>query len=127
MAGTTSSGRDEALQAQINGLGERMENSFLKVERMLDAIEQRMRGLEQREAGCQPLINSRLDAAWKVIDQHTALLDTMQRSIRQTEAAITKLTNTNDILKWILGVFSAILAALLIALATGQARIVFGG
>lgn len=58
-----------ALQAQITDLGVRMEKGFAKLEDIMTGVESRVRGLEQREAGCSPMVNARLDAAWKAIDE----------------------------------------------------------
>jgi len=58
-----------ALQAQITDLGVRMEKGFAKLEDIMTGVESRVRGLEQREAGCSPMVNAKLDAAWKAIDE----------------------------------------------------------
>ena len=85
-----------ALQQQITALGDRMEQGFAKLETIMTGVEGRVRGLEQREAGCQPIISSRLDAAWKTIDEHTA-------EIKRLSDAILELKQTNKILTWLGG------------------------
>jgi hypothetical protein len=57
------------LQPQIDQLGVDMRAGFDELKNMITGIGERMRRLELNEAGCQPIINQRLDAAWKEIDQ----------------------------------------------------------
>lgn len=58
-----------ALQAQITALGERMDQGFNKIELLITGVESRVRSLEQREAGCQPIVNQQISASWKAIDE----------------------------------------------------------
>lgn len=88
--------QNEALQAQIVALGERMDQGFSRLENILSTFENRVRGLENREAGCQPLITSRLDAAWREIDSHTA-------EIKKLNEVITELRQANRIITWLGG------------------------
>jgi len=106
-----------ALQAQINALGERMEKEFGDVKNMIRGFDERVRSLETREAGCQPILTERIDAAWRKIGEHDKVLEEVQR-------AVVELAHTNAILKWLLGVVTSVLAALLIATATGALRLV---
>lgn len=100
------------LQAQIDTLGTRMEKGFDEIKTMLSGYEERVRRLELHEANCSPMITSRMDAAWQKINEHA-------RDIDEMKDAITKLTQTNSILRWILGISTAVLTAVLIKLAAG--------
>jgi hypothetical protein len=93
---TPAASGQTALQQQITALGERMEQGFTKLESIMTGVEGRVRGLEQREAGCQPIITQRLDAAWKTIDEHTG-------EIKRLSDAILELRQTNKILTWLGG------------------------
>jgi hypothetical protein len=72
---------NDALQAQITALGENMQQGFSRIENTLLGLDQRLRNLENREAGCQPMVNSRLDATWRVIDELKADLVLLRKSI----------------------------------------------
>ena len=85
------------LQSQITALGERMEQGFNKLESIMTGVEGRVRGLENREAGCQPILTSRLDAVWKRVDEH-------ESDIKKLNEAITALKQTNKILSWLGGI-----------------------
>lgn len=96
-----------ALQDQINKLGERMDRGFSELKEIMTGVEGRVRGLENREAGCQPMVNSRLDAVWKRVDEHDADLKTMKETIAA-------LKHTNTILSWLGGILGSALLLWLI-------------
>lgn len=73
-----------------------MEQGFNKLEQIMTGVEGRVRGLETREAGCQPIVNARMDAAWKKIDEHDA-------EIKDLRATLAELKQTNKILAWLGG------------------------
>jgi hypothetical protein len=85
-----------ALQQQIVALGDRMEQGFSELKTIMTGVEGRVRGLEQREAGCQPIVQARMDAAWKRIDEH-------ESEIKRLSDAILELRQTNKILTWLGG------------------------
>lgn len=101
-----------ALQAQINSLSERMEKGFNRLEAIMTGVETRVRTVENKEASCSPIMGSRVDAAWREIDKHTAQIQTLEDMLH-------KLVQTNNILKWLLGVITAIGTATLIKLLFG--------
>lgn len=98
-----------ALQAQINSLSDRMEKGFNKLEMIMTGVESRVRSVENKEAACSSITTSRVDAAWREIDKHSAQL-------KGFEDILDKLIQTNNILKWFLGVITAIGTATLIKL-----------
>lgn len=107
-----------AVQAQIDSLGETMRAGFSEIKGILQGLDERMRSLERSEAGCYPLINQRLEAL-------NTQLGSLDKQVKEHENMITELVHTNRVLKWIAGIMTAILTTMLIALATGQAAIVF--
>lgn len=84
----------QALQAQLTALGETMQQSLQRVETNIQDINNRLRGLENREAGCQPLINQRLDAAWRSIDEVKAELLVIKKSAGADKAELIGTINT---------------------------------
>lgn len=103
---------DGALQRQLNDIGERMEKGFDRLEKLMTGVEVRVREVEKREASCSPMLQGRLDAAWREIDEHKV-------KIEKLEKAVEALVQTNSILKWLLGVSTTVLVALLIKLIVG--------
>lgn len=105
------------LQAQIFSLGETMQNGFAEMKGMLQGIETRVRAIENHESGCQPLVTSKLDAAWRKLDEHDVTL-------KDLKTTVVEISHTNRILKWILGVvtsiFTALFAAIVLMLVSGQ-------
>jgi chromosome segregation ATPase len=93
-------GVENALQVQINALGERMDAGFREIKEMLQPLERRVRDIEQREDRSQPLTQSRLDAAWRKIDEHSADLKALNETIVQ-------LKQTNKILSWLGGLLGS--------------------
>jgi hypothetical protein len=118
-----------AAQAQITALAEGMNRGFTEVKFMLQGFDERLRSLETREAGCQPIVQTRIDAAWRRLDEHDTKLNqvlTLHQKLAQDQILMTsRMKDLQGILKWVLGVFTGILLSILGALATGQATIVF--
>ena len=94
-------------QAQLDKLGEKMEAGFRRVEEKVDGYEERVRAVEQKEAGCQPLLSSRIESAWRQIDTNT-------NDIRAMKETIAELRQANRLLSWIGGLLGSTLIAWLI-------------
>jgi hypothetical protein len=112
----------ETSQAQIDVLGERMDKGFNEIKEMLLRYEERLRGLETREAGCAPLISSRVEAAWRKIDGHETELNNLRATLTEMGKVSGQL---ESIAKWMLGIFTALIISLMIAFLTGKIDILF--
>jgi hypothetical protein len=114
----------DTLQIQINTLL----NSMDEIKSILHSMDDRIRGLENREAGCQPLITSRLDAAWRKLDDHDVQISMLMSDSQERKLTIQDLRNefrgVKSILNWLLGITTSLLIAILIMFATGQAMLV---
>lgn len=104
-------------QAQIDNLGERLDKGVDEIKALLRPFDERLRLVETHEVACRPMVNVRLDAAVERLNEH-------DMAIKSLSKLVDELAQTNRILKWLLGVFTAILIALVIALATGQLQVV---
>lgn len=105
-------------QSQISALEQRIEKGFDELKEMLKGFDERVRAVEQREAGCQPIITARLDAAFRKIDDHDLRLITVEKHADRMMAAY----------QFMLFMGSALglsVIALIWALITGQAQVVF--
>jgi hypothetical protein len=78
-----------------------MEQGFNKLEKIMTDVEGRVRGVEQREAGCQPIVTARMDAAWKKIDEHEA-------ELKQLRDVILKIEQSNRVLGWLGGLLGSV-------------------
>jgi predicted phage tail protein len=107
-----------ALQAQIDGLGDRMKEGFDEVKGMIMGFDTRVRGLETREAGCQPVLAAGLKSAQDKIDEHDKQLKAleMQMSRLMTAYGVLVLIGSSTMLS---------VMALIWALITGQAEVIF--
>lgn len=99
--------QNDALQAQLTGLGVRMDQGFMRLENIMSGVEGRVREVEQREAGCQPLMTSRLDAAWRRLDNHADEIKALTETIQAIQLVITELKRTQALLTWFAGVSGA--------------------
>lgn len=106
-----------ALQGQINGLGETMRAGFEEIKKLIGGIDERLRRLEMNEAGCQPIINQRLDAAWRKLDELEHGADDRQTRLLKLENHVSVLTK---ILTFIGTVVGTQVLLLIWALMTGQ-------
>lgn len=69
---------------------------------MLKSIEDRVRKLENDEAGTHPLIESRINQAWQKIDDHDKQLATLTK-------VVTQLQHANSIMTWVGGILGSTL------------------
>jgi len=101
-------------QAQIDALGERMDRGFAEIKEMLLRYEERLRMMETREASYSPVMTSRLDAAWRKLDSHDGELGKIARTTDTLET----------IGKWLLGIVTALIIALGVAVLNGRIELV---
>ena len=113
---------NSALQAQIDNIGARMDKGFDELKMMLGGYDGRLRDLEKSDASSHPVMESRLDAAWRKIDEHTAFIVAAQKTADQALQVANKL---ESVAKWILGIFTLVLVALIIAILTGKVHVTF--
>ena len=116
---------NSALQTEIQGLGGQIED----VKKLLVAYEDRIRCLERAGDKTTPLIEKRIELLEKIAEQHekelnslTALINTQAKSVEELKDSVDTM---KTISKWFLGVFTAVIIAVIIMFATGQAYIVF--
>lgn len=100
------------LQNQLRALGDRMEKSLDRIDKVMSGIEERVRVIETREASFHPLLSGNIDAAWRVINEH-------DKEIKVINKTLDALGQTNNILKWLLGIITVVLTTLLIKLVIG--------
>ena len=105
------------VQRQLDDLALRIEKKLDQINETITALDERMRELEKQEAASIPLLNTRVDAVWRKVDEH-------ENNIKDLSKVVNELANTNRILKWILGLFTVVLGAVLVGLATGQLIVV---
>lgn len=89
-----------------------MDRGFNEMKELLTGVEGRVRGLEQREAGCQPIVTARMDAAWKKIDEHEA-------DIKAMKDTLSGLKTANKIMTWIGGLLASSLIVWFVSQVTG--------
>lgn len=89
------------MQSQINLLSETMQRGFQELKELLQSIEQRVRTIETSEARCQPMVFSKIDAAWRKIDEHEVKLNGHERKLAEINDLLQSLRQTNKILTWL--------------------------
>ena len=99
---------------------ERIELGFAKLEAAIKVLDDRQRAAENREAGNTPIMSSRLDAAWRKIDDHETSIRDLRQEVSKLMHSVIQLLS---ILRWMLGIFTSLIVAILIALATGHLSI----
>lgn len=109
---------NSALQARVDALGETVREGFDELKELLRGIDARVRTVETQSASVQPLVNQRLAQLEATALEHGG-------AIKALEKITAQLASTNGILKWILGIITAVLTAFLIALVTGKLQLLF--
>ena len=96
---------------QIGALGERMDKNFDEIKVILHDFDGRIRGLETREAGCNPIITQRVNAAWHKIDSHDLKLVELEKIVNELAQAAKR---QDAFMRWMSGILATIIAAGLI-------------
>ena len=125
MTGEESRVSNSALKTQIEGLGARIND----VKNLLVNYEERIRCLERAGDKTTPMFDKRLELLEKTSDEHDEELKILAELINTQAKSIENLKSSVDtmktIWKWGLGVFTAVIIAVIIMFATGQATVVF--
>lgn len=112
------------LQTQINQLGDRMEAGFSEIKAAVSATTSTLNQFMLQEAAARPAIMKDIEALKLQNTQIVTEQEAQGKQIKTLEAAVRDLQHTNKILTWILGVFTAILIAILAGVATGSLALV---
>lgn len=102
-------------QAQHEQLIAHIDSGFSEIKSMLGDYERRLREVETREAGCQPVLQGRLAAVEKKQTEH-------DETIKKLVIVSDRLENIS---KWLLGIFTALVVIIAGAYLTGGITIVF--
>jgi predicted RNase H-like nuclease (RuvC/YqgF family) len=99
------------LQKQIDGLGGVVEKGFAELKNMMTRFDDRVRGVENKEAACSPLINQRVNNLEKDVKENENKISALAEIVRGLQL-------TNKILGWLLAVTTTTGTALIITLIT---------
>ena len=114
---------------QLKELKERMDKGFEEIKSLLRSLDDRMRGVETHAAKFEPVLTTRLNSAEHDLDEHTLSIKDLTTLANEQAKTITAVIEAqkhlNTLLKWGVGIFTAVITVVVIALITGQAYIVF--
>lgn len=91
---------NSGLQKQISDLSAQLRQDIGEIKMTLKSIEDRVRALETNEAGSHPLMESRIDAAWRKLDDHDKRMQVMSDSLQQLQHA-------NKLMTWLGGLLGS--------------------
>jgi hypothetical protein len=106
------------LQAQIDSLGIRMDKGFDEIKDLLRSYEERMRKTEQLEAGCQPVITTQIKSVFLELGKHDGRIEKLEKQLGRVMAMY-------SVFIFISGALGLSIIALIWAMITGQATVVF--
>ena len=92
-----------SLQRQIAELSARVNeiaNGVVEIKTMLRQVEERVRKLENNEAAAHPLMESRIDAAWRKLEEH-------DQSINTLKDVVARLDHSNRLMAWLGGILGS--------------------
>lgn len=123
-------------QSQIDALGDQLKNGFDEVKQLITRLDDRMRRLETQETGCSASVNERMlmlmnsvadikQDIQKVFNKEDANSKELEELRNKYNALKADYEYLKAILKWLLGIAGAVLVAIIIAIATGKAVILF--
>ncbi len=125
MAGPEERVSNEALQTEIKGLGDRID----EIKDLLITYEIRIRNLERAGDKTVPVVEKRIEMLEKLTDHHEKELEDLKALINTQAQSIEKLSHSvqsmDRLWKWGLGIFTTVITAIIILLLTGQAQVIF--
>jgi len=71
-----------------------------EIKQMLRAVEERVRALENHEAGAHPLMENRIDAAWRKLEEHDKKIDNLTQ-------IVSRLDHSNRLMAWLGGILGS--------------------
>lgn len=86
-----------------------------EIKTMLHQIEERVRKLENNEAGVHPLMESKIDAAWRKLEEH-------DKRIENLTEIVSRLNHSNKIMTWLAGILGSTVIIWLISQILGVIR-----
>ena len=92
-----------SLQRQISELTARFDQvarDISEIKQMLRAIEERVRALENHEAGAHPLMENRIDAAWRKLEENDKKIDHLTQ-------IVSRLDHSNRLMAWLGGILGS--------------------
>lgn len=92
-----------SLQRQISELTTRLDQvarDVSEIKQMLRAVEERVRALENHEAGAHPIMESRIDAAWRKLEEHDKKIDNLTQ-------IVSRLDHSNRLMAWLGGILGS--------------------
>lgn len=127
---------ESAIQSQIDSLGDRMATGFGELKDILRPVEDRLRAIERMEAGCQPVMITRIDSVIKQVADHETRLQNKSQQIINLEKQVTSLAEQikslvgiyKSMVKfyWAIGIpFILAVGGFLMSLILGKAIVVF--
>ena len=96
-----------ALQKLISDLSAQMREGIGEIKVTLKSIDERVRALENNEAGAHPLIDGRIDAAWRKLDEHDKRITTLTDTVIEMKQTDAQLQHTNKLLAWLGGLLGS--------------------
>ncbi len=84
-----------------------VEKELAEINATLKDVSTRLHGLEMREAGCSPLLGSRLDAAHRRIDSLERETQLLQETMQAQKIINSELRQANKILTWLGGLLAS--------------------
>lgn len=94
---------NNSLQRQISALSTRLDQvaaDVSEIKIMLKDIEARVRKLETYEAGAHPLMENKIDAAWRKLEEHDRRIDNLTN-------IVAKLDQSNRLMAWLGGILGS--------------------
>ncbi len=92
-----------SLQRQISDLTARLDQvarDVSEIKQMLRAVEERVRSLENHEAGAHPLMESRIDTVCRKLEEHDKRLEMLNQ-------IVSRLDHANKLMAWLGGILGS--------------------
>ncbi len=108
----------------MNGLETTTREGFKRVEDLLQALDARLRAIETAAVTKIAVMETRLEAAWKKIDEHDTQLKSQAETQNKQKLVLEQLNGLRNALIWIVSAIGILIIGLLWAVFTHQVEIV---
>lgn len=114
---------ERSYQELLATLNKSLDKGFDELKVMSGMFDARLRDVEHQEAACQPLLESKINAALKKTDKHDEDLIALQKTVNDLAFVVYRM---EGIARWIMGVVTALVVAILVAVMTGKVTLLVG-
>lgn len=101
--------------SELNGQVAQIATDVVEIKSVVQRMDDRVRQVEHNDAGAHPLMESRIDAAWRRLEEH-------DKRIENLSQIVARLDHTNRLMTWLGGILGSTVVIWLLTQILGVIR-----